>query len=538
MEMIVVDPRRTDLARRASLYLQPVPGEDSAILACLINVIIADRLYDKEFVNENVDGFGTLASSVERFTPDVVAARADLRAEDLIRCAHVFGGAKRGYAAAGVGPGFSSSSTLVNYLILAIDTICGHFLRAGERVQRTVVLMPRISYKAQASPPSPAYGFGERMRIGGLTETSAGLPTGVLADEILLPGDGQVRALISCCGNPVGAWPDQLKTIEAMNTLDLLVQIDPWMSSTARLAHYVVAPTLPYEVPGATLLTDSLVAMPHWYGPHVAYGQYTPALIEPPEGSDVIEEWQFFYGLAQRMGLSLRLGSVMTAARSSEVAIDMHNRPTTDDLIELMTYGSRIPLEEVKRHPHGASFVDPPEYVGSKDPGWSGRLDVGNEDMMRDLSEILTNLNGLSRTGSGSVDGSDIFPFRLIGRRVQRAYNSSQNFAETNRGRGYNPAYMHPSDIADLGLRPGDAVDISSRRATIPAVVEADATLRRGLISMTHGFGGAPERDEEFRVIGSPTSRLLDNWDFVDPYVGMPRMGNVPVAVRRRGQLT
>jgi anaerobic selenocysteine-containing dehydrogenase len=107
MKLIVVDPRRTDLARRASLHLQPVPGEDVAILACLINVIIADRLYDKEFVAENVDGFKTLARSVESFTPDLVAARADIRADDLVRCAHEFGGARRGYAAAGVGPGFS-----------------------------------------------------------------------------------------------------------------------------------------------------------------------------------------------------------------------------------------------------------------------------------------------------------------------------------------------------------------------------------------------------------------------------------------------
>jgi anaerobic selenocysteine-containing dehydrogenase len=233
------------------------------------------------------------------------------------------------------------------------------------------------------------------------------------------------------------------------------------------------------------------------------------------------------------MGLSLRLGSVMTAARSTDLTIDMQNRPTTDELIELMTHGSRITLEEVKQHPHGASFVDPPEYVRSKDSGWTGRLDVGNRDMMRDLSEILAKPIRTSPTSGGSPDDGDSFPFRLIGRRMQRAYNSSQNFVETNRGRGYNPAYMHPSDIADLGLRPGDAIEISSRRATIPGVVEADPTLRRGLISMTHGFGGAPDRDDEFRVIGSPTSRLLDNWDFVDPYVGMPRMGNIPVAVRR-----
>jgi hypothetical protein len=48
---------------------------------------------------------------------------------------------------------------------------------------------------------------------------------------------------------------------------------------------------------------------------------------------------------------------------------------------------------------------------------------------------------------------------------------------------------------------------------------------------MSHGFGGRPERDHEFREIGSPTGRLLNNTDFADAYVGMPRMSNIPIAV-------
>jgi anaerobic selenocysteine-containing dehydrogenase len=66
---------------------------------------------------------------------------------------------------------------------------------------------------------------------------------------------------------------------------------------------------------------------------------------------------------------------------------------------------------------------------------------------------------------------------------------------ETHRGREYNPAFVHPDDLADLGLCSGDAVTITSRSASIPAVVEADRTLRRGLVSMSHGYGDAPDRD-------------------------------------------
>jgi anaerobic selenocysteine-containing dehydrogenase len=386
--------------------------------------------------------------------------------------------------------------------------------------------MPPVAHKAQVSPPKAAWGYGTRLRVGGFGETAAGLPTGVLPDEILLAGEGQITALISNGGNPVSAWPDQLKTIEAMQTLELLVQIDPWMSSTARQADYVIAPTMPYEVPSATFIMDALVVNPHWYGPDVAYGHYTPAIIEPPAGSDVVDEWAFFYGLARRLEVGLDLTPYLPGSGRVDGVLDMTVLPTSDELIEIMARGSRIPLDEVKEHPNGGVFTDPPDFVLPGDPASTDRLDVANETMMRDLAQILT-------SGEQRIGAMDEFPFRIIGRRVQRTFNSSQNFAATNRGRGYNPAYMHPGDLEDLDLKPGDGVEITSHVASIRGVVDADPTVRRGLISMSHCFGDAPDRDHEFRQIGSPTNRLLDSEEFTDPYIGMPRIGAMPVKVRR-----
>src|SRR5690606_33194030 len=140
--------------------------------------------------------------------------------------------------------------------------------------------------------------------------TAAGLPTAALADEILLPGEGHVRALINVGGNPIAAWPDQLKTWEAMQALELNVMLDIKMSATSKLAHYVIAPKLSLEVPGFTAPTESLA--PHAMGYPAPYGQYSPALVEPPPGSDLIQEWEFFYGLAERMNLPLTLAPSYT----------------------------------------------------------------------------------------------------------------------------------------------------------------------------------------------------------------------------------
>jgi anaerobic selenocysteine-containing dehydrogenase len=94
-----------------------------------------------------------------------------------------------------------------------------------------------------------------------------------------------------------------------------------------------------------------------------------------------------------------------------------------------------------------------------------------------------------------------------------------------------NPAFVHPEDLAQLGLEAGDLVWIRSARSSIPAVVRPDDTLRRGLVSMTHAWGDAPDRDGEVRTRGGPTARLSAVDDAYDPYSGQPVMSNIPVAL-------
>ena len=352
MKLIVIDPRKSDLARRATMHIRPVPGHDIAILAAMVNVIVTENLYDREFVARNVTGLDELRQAVSEFEPATVSSVADVPAEQLVEAARLFASAGRGYAAAGVGAGFSASSTLVEYLVLVLESLCGHWLRAGERVTRVPTLLRVPRYRAQASRPRPAHGFGEHLRASGLGNSAAGLPTAALSDEMLLEGEGRVHALLSCAGNPATAWPDQLKVLEALDRLELFVQIDPWMSATASLAHYVIAPKMFYEVPGATFATDTVILMPTWYGPAESYAQYTPAIVDAPEGSDVIEEWEFFYGLASRLGLQMEFSSSMFFS-IEPWRFDMGHKPTTVELLEVMAADGRVPLDEVKRYPHG-----------------------------------------------------------------------------------------------------------------------------------------------------------------------------------------
>ena len=388
LRMVVVDPRRTETAGLADVFLQPRPGEDIAIAAGMVRIIIDEGLYDREFVDAETQGLEHLRVAVDPYTPEEVARRADIPVDDLLAATRLFAGARTSIAIGGTGPNMAcGNGTLFEYLVGALNVLCGSFLRAGDPVWDQKSLGPQPPRVAQAMPPFPSFGFGAPFRVKGLGDTVCGPPTAAVADEILLEGEGQIRAFISMGGNPVVTWPDQLKVRDAFRTLELLVQIDPWMSATARMAHYVIAPTLQFEVPGINNTFDLMsgafpgVAMT---GP---WGQYTPALVEPPAGSDVIPEWEFFYGIARRMGLQLEFGPTdFGGGQGVTVPLDMETTPDADDLLEILTTGSRIPLDEVKAHPGGLSKVDPTIVVQPKEPGWEGRLDLANELMLRDLA--------------------------------------------------------------------------------------------------------------------------------------------------------
>jgi anaerobic selenocysteine-containing dehydrogenase len=528
MALIAIDPRRTETARRATLHLQPRPGFDAAIAAALLHVILREELHDAAFCADNVSGLAALRAAVDPFTPEWVAERADVPADEITDAARVFARAGRGVATAGTGPNMSGDGTLLEYLLLCLNTVCGRWLRAGERVANPGAVVPQFPAVAQAQPPWPAWGFGEKLRVRGLTNTAAGMPTTALADEILLEGDGQVRALINLGGNPVAAWPDQLKTIAAMKKLELLVQIDIKMSATAKLAHYVIAPRHSLEMPGITLNQDYLALYGVGFGYPEAYGQYTPAITEPPAGSDVVEEWEFFYETAKRMRLplALRQMGLVGPAKGEPVALDMDHKPTSDEIFAILLRDARVSFDELRRHPHGAVFPDPPVFVAPRQAGWQGRLEVGAAEMMEELARLAE--------PAPAAHALADYPLRLISRRMMTAYNSSARDLPALRAKWpYNPAFMHPVELARHGLAPGDVIEIQSDHARILGVAEADATVREGLVSMSHSFGDAPERDGDVRAIGGNTGRLTSVERDYDRFSGLPRMSNIPVRVTR-----
>ena len=531
MKLIVIDPRKTEVARFADVYLQPRAGEDPTLLAAMLHVVIRENLHDESFVREHVQNFEALAEAVESYTPEYAATRCGIDKSDIENAARTFASGTRGCGVAGTGPNMAPHGNLTEYLLLSLNTVCGRWRRAGEAVANPGALLPRATPKAQALEPRPGWGVGETLRSRELGNSAAGLPTAALADEILFEGEDRIRALICVGSNPMAAWPDQRKTFEAMNQLELLVSLDVKMSATAKLADYVIAPKLSLETPGVSVSSEAIEQTYVAMGYSEPYAQYSPAIVEPPAGSDVIEEWEFFYGLAQRMGLPLTLYPVRAETgvlreRRSAVVVDMEKKPSTDEVFDALMAGSRVSLDELKQHPHGAIFDDETIHVAPADADNKNRLDVGNDTMLAELAAI--------RAPAETRDNSRR-PFRLISRRMPNVYNSSgRDIDALTRGKSFNPAYLHPDDLSELGATRGDLIRIESDHAAILGIAEPAPELRRGNISMAHCFGDIPEdpaQARQLRRVGSNTGRLVNNERDFDPYTGIPRMSAIPVSI-------
>ncbi|HIG42533.1 MAG: molybdopterin-dependent oxidoreductase [bacterium] len=511
MKVIVIDPRKTEVANRATLHLQVNPGEDPTLLSAIINVILSEELNDADFCAHYVEGLEDLRELVKPYTARYAAQRCGVDAAQIESAARIFAAGPRGVAVAGTGPDMSPRGVLTEHLIIVLNTICGRVNKEGERVPNPGLLRPSVPRRAEVHAAQPAFNYGPKSRVRGLGEIFGEMPTATLNDEILMEGEGQIKALICLGGNPMVAFPDQDKTKLAMEKLELLVCVDLYKSATAKLANYIIAPTLTLERDDVTMLTDI------WYDE--PYVHYTRAVLPPNPQSR--EEWEVYWEISKRSGIPIDLPG-------GQLSPDQ--RPTKYDVLEKLTPGSRIPLKEIASKGKGHIFD---EVQVTVEPGRSdhdSQFQLLPEGVAEELKEVLT--ENIWRDGK-IIDDNREFTHLLISRRLKHVFNSSGQQLEGLQKKGTtNNAYMNPQDLTDLGVKPGDLIEIESAAGMLVGVVEAAKDVKPGVISMAHAWGDIPDNWGDVRTKGSSTNRLVDDNRTYDRITGMPRMSAIPVNVR------
>lgn len=508
MKLIIIDPRYTETAHFADLFLQPLPGEDPTVVAGLIHIILAEGWHDQAFCAEHVGDLEALRQAVAPFTPDYVAARADVPKAKLWAAAELFARqGKRGPAGGATGPDMSPHSNLSEHLIGVLNVICGRYLREGEPVSNPGVLAPRYPRPAQVISAPRWWDQGPKSRIGGFGLIEGEMPTGIMADEILTEGEGRVRCIINHGGNPASSVPDQQRIVKAFKALDLLVSIEPFMTATARLSHYILPPKLQYERPDLPLFQFESMIYPE------PYTRFTEAIAKPPAGSELVDDALIFWALAKRLGLVFDYQGTK---------LDMTAPPSIDALLTIAARHAPVSLEEIKRHPRGALMPVEPQKVTPKDPATAGKFSTMPGDVAEELTSVLAEYHGANG-----------FSHRLSVRRHRDLMNSGGRPIATIRKRvTHNSAFINPEDMAQRGIASGDWIVIRSDHGAIRVLAQADPDLRKGVVSISHGFGGLPD-EHNYIENGVSTNLLINGQLNRETINAMPRMSGIPVNIER-----
>jgi formate dehydrogenase alpha subunit len=297
-KIIVADPRKIDLVRFSTLWMQQRPGTDIALLNGIMHVILKERMIDKRFIEEWTEGFDSFKKSLEDFTPEKAEKITGVPKKEIIEAARLYGGAERPAIYYTMGITQHSHGTQNVFAVANLALMTGNLgkestgvnpLRGQNNVQGATDM---------ACIPNQYPGY-QRVDIPAIKEKfetawGVGLSAtpGLTATEMTeAANEGKLKALYIMGENPVVSDPDVTHTKKALGKLDFLVVQDIFMTDTAELADVVLPAACFAEKDGTFTNTERRV-------------QRVRKAVTPPgsarEDSSIILE------LSRRMGYEMK----------------------------------------------------------------------------------------------------------------------------------------------------------------------------------------------------------------------------------------
>jgi anaerobic selenocysteine-containing dehydrogenase len=535
-EVIVIDPRRTGTADRASEWLPITPGTDAAFLLAVAHVIFADDLVDLGTVVDLIEGVDALRDLVASWSPERVATTTGITAERTRRLAHQLADAERGVLYGRIGLCNQEFGTLASWLVDVVNILTGHFDVPGG------MMFPRPAAWPLTVLPMPglengAPNFGRwRSRVRGAPEILGHVPASCLAEEIATPGDGQIRALLTVAGNPVLATPGGDRLDDALEGLECMISVDNWINETTRHADVIL--------PGMSALEqahhDDLI----WQFAVGSGAKYSAPVFPPTDVRP--HEWEIL----------IRLAGLCTGQPMSEVdvtAIDdgffdvlaevhglegpalreRYDEGGPERLLDLTLrtgpFGDRygehpdgINLDKVKAAPHGIDLGPNVSHLADvlQTPG--GKVVLAPAYITADIPRLAARLD---RPADDLV---------LISRRHLRSNNSwMHNVAVLVKGKDRCTLLIHPDDAERFGLHDGDNAKVTSEAGALVVPIEVTDAIKRGVVSLPHGWGHdkAGTRMAVANQHPGVNTNVLSPGGFVDVLSGNAAVNGIPVSV-------
>ncbi len=551
-KLVVIDPRLSRTAEEADEWVAVRPGSDALLLAAIANTLFADGLADPgAHLGDHVAGVEELGEALAPFTPEFVADATGVDADTIRRLARELATAPSAAVYGRIGTTTTEFGSTASWLIDVVNVLSGNLDRPGGSMFPTPVAGGATTRGKPGSGRGFTVGRGHS-RVSGHPEVMGEYPVSVLAEEILTPGDGQIRALVTLAGNPVLSTPNSDQLAGALDELDFMVSIDLYLNETTCHADVILPPPSQLQRSHYDLLLLQFAVR------NVA--NYSPPVL--PLDDDQPDEWEIIAKLtaiAQGLGVdadpSLVDDAAIEALVRSAVASEhspVAGRDADELLAELSADGRGGPermldfmlrtgpfgdgfgadpdgtsLDDLLARPHGRDFgaLVPrvPEILRTP----SGRIELAPAPLIADLDRLAAAVEELE--GRGLV---------LVGRRHLRSNNSwMHNISVLVKGKPRCTLQVHPDDAAELGLVDGAAATVTSRVGSVTAPVEVTDDIRPGVVSLPHGWGHdvAGARLRVAAEHAGVNSNVLSDDRALDPLSGTSVLNGIPVEVAAAG---
>ena len=472
-KVVLVDPRRTESAKLATDHHFIRPGTDVFLLAAILNSLFKNDSVNLGRLSSFTKGVEQLKTAVAEFTSQNVSQITGIEPATIETIATEFATAKRAVVYGRMGVSTQPHGGLCHWFINAINLVTGNLDRSGGQMFAS----PAVKLVGKTGTTRE---FGRwKSRVRGLPEFEGDLPVAVLAEEILTPGKGQIKALVTNSGNPVLSTPNGVQLEQALEQLDFFVAHDIYINETTRHADLILPSPSGLETDHYDFIFLALAVR--------NVSKFSPQIFAPEPGS--MYDWQIMKELALRLmpkptGIAdrLRLGIQKRILRWL----------TPDRLLDLGLktgpYGwfrKGLSLKRLRANPNGIDLGELQPVLPATLRTPDKKIDAAPQVYLDHLKQAVA-----PQVKAATESQSEANEFSLIGRRHLRSNNSwMHNSQRLVKGPDRCTLMMHPSDAERLNLVADAPVAISSNVGSVTAPLEITDEIMPGVVSLPHGYG-------------------------------------------------
>ena len=555
--MVVFDPRVTETAKQADIHVQLKPGTDAFLMSAMIAIIIKEKLYDAAFIEQHTHGFEEVKAAFNHVPIEDYIAKADVPVDLIYQVVQDFSKAKRGCVRIDLGIQHTLNTTLNGYLEKLLYLLTGNFGKQGTNNLHTMFI-PILTDTDERKPKYRRSVYHKMFPISGF------FPPNILPDEILKAGEKRIRAVFVDSCNPLLTYPDTPAFEEAFKALDLLVVVDVAMTETARLADYILPAhtqfekweftgfNLEFPKNGFHLRHPVLAAQANTLPEAEIYTRLLEAMNAIPKNFPILEKIAAvdskktaYLPYLSALGLTLARHKKYIPFAASIIYRTLGKRlgnsaDSVAFLLPLSIQYAVLHTKAVRR----AGYKGNPLTQGVKlfeqilkqrsgmvlsqheyDEVWK-LVAYKDKKIHLAIPEMLSELASLK---SYNVNVEE-FPFILLSGE-RRSYNANQIYRDPawRKVDAEGALRIHPEDARHLNVDAGGQLKCISAHGEIQVAIELDDGMRRGVVSLPHGYG---MRFQNGEPIG-PQLNLLISAEHCDPLSKTPYHKYVPIRLEK-----